>query len=674
MRPLLFAFVLIMAGFTTSFGQAKKYVIFEHFTNASCAPCASANPYFEAVAAVNKGKFHHIAYHTNWPGTDPMNAHNPTDVQTRVTYYGVTGVPDMEMQGNKYSGSPAGVTQEMLDNVASESSPIRLKVTETSNGTDRTVRVVVYTLATVPAATYKIRTAVVESEINYVTAPGSNGEKDFPNVMRKMLPTAAGDAYTPAAVGDSVVFTYTYTLNLVTWDTTRIYPVAFVQNETTKEILNSGSALDPAWELIPGDLSFEEGASGVPINFAAKLYNMAKVQGNFRIKFTATQPVDWTAALTFDGNPVTDSLDVIMSADELNDFALTVTPGTSVGLTTYYIIVQSLDDATLAPQVVQYNVVYGITDLIVHNAGGWTGGAPADFEQDYVNGLVSAGNTTYAATSYAVFEKGMAAQKLGGVGHIYFNVAWSFPSFTDDNILIFQNFMDNGGNLWVAGQDIGWETWDPSGYGTTATKAFYTNYLNASYGADGSTANNSVSANTADAVFGTVSTSTLVNVYGGSNMYPDQISPVGNGVNIFNYLNNVAKPAGVRATDGTYKVVYLGFDPPMVSDVAVRTEIVKLAHDWFHGIISADEYTAAMKTLNAAYPNPANSYLMIPVENAAVGAQVVVSDITGKTVFVESAFSGNNLKINTNTLNNGNYFYTITSNGKTTTGKFQVVR
>jgi hypothetical protein len=39
--------------------------------------------------------------------------------------------------------------------------------------------------------TYKLHLALIENMVSYATAPGSNGEKDFPNLLRKMLPNAS---------------------------------------------------------------------------------------------------------------------------------------------------------------------------------------------------------------------------------------------------------------------------------------------------------------------------------------------------------------------------------------------------------------------------------------------------------------------------------------------------
>ena len=575
MRKITFLFTLLLgcAVSFTSFGQAKKNVIFEHFTNASCGPCASQNPVFQDnILNQNFGRIHHIAYHTSWPGTDPMNAYNPTEVQARVTYYGVTGVPNMRMQGNKYNGSPAGVTQEMVDNVASESSPIRIKVKETTIGTNRDVVVTIYTVGVEPTGVLKLRVAVVEREINYVTAPGSNGEKYFPNVFRKMLPNTTGDTYSPAATGDSVIFNYSYALDLANWDTSRIYSIAYVQNNSGKEVLNSGSALDLEWELVSQDTLFKKGTIGNTTNFSTQLSNLADLSENYRIKFFSSEPVNWSSSFEYNSVNYTDSVDINMNPKTSLDIDISVQPGATPAIGEYFFSIQSLDNPEFAPQVLRFYVISGITDLIVNGSGGWGDGVQYDFEQEYRDALSYAGNTSYAATSARIMVKGFDANTLTDVNNIYANISWTFPSLADDEAISLENFMDNGGNLFISGQDIGWDIMSGDGYGTATTQSFYTNYLHASYISDGSTSNNLLTANSSDGIFGGVANSSIAGVYGAGNefMYPDQVSPVGIGQAIFYYNSNPSVISGIRANNGTYKMVYLAVCVQMLDDNNVK--------------------------------------------------------------------------------------------------------
>ena len=106
----------------------QNKILFEHFTQASCNPCAENNPALNSLMLQNQGKYVHIAYHTSWPGFDPMYNFNKTQSNSRVKYYGITGVPDVIVNGTNNVGSPSDVTQEMIDQNYQKNSPIKIDI------------------------------------------------------------------------------------------------------------------------------------------------------------------------------------------------------------------------------------------------------------------------------------------------------------------------------------------------------------------------------------------------------------------------------------------------------------------------------------------------------------------------------------------------------------------
>ena len=130
---------------------------------------------------------------------------------------------------------------------------------------------------------------------------------------------------------------------------------------------------------------------------------------------------------------------------------------------------------------------------------------PIHSNLNLLNGLTTAGCSSIGATGQEILLKLSKTASLSGVKNLYFNVGWSFPSLTDSNVIELTKFLDNGGNMMISGQDIGWETWNTTTpYGTTATKNFFTNYLNASWNADGGSTNSTLRAVTTDAIYGNV--------------------------------------------------------------------------------------------------------------------------------------------------------------------------
>ncbi len=219
--------------------QMQRTILAEEFTQASCAPCASQNPGFHATLTANANRIVSIKYQTSWPGTDPMNAHNPAQVQTRVTYYGVTGVPNTLMDGLDKTSPSAGFTNAKINARYAIPSPFEVKVSHRISAANDSVYVrAVYKPLTTMTAPLKAHIAVVEREINFTTAPGTNGEKNFYSIMKRMLPGDQGTDIPVTAVGDSVVvseawkFANVYSIN-------EIGVVSFVQNNTTKEVYQS---------------------------------------------------------------------------------------------------------------------------------------------------------------------------------------------------------------------------------------------------------------------------------------------------------------------------------------------------------------------------------------------------------------------------------------------------
>ena len=236
---------------TVVMAQTQRFVVFEEFTQASCGPCASQNPAFNALLASNSTKTIGLKYQTSWPGFDPMNLHNPTEVATRVTYYGVSGVPYCRMDGSTeptgsaYAGAPANVTQNMINTRYAITSPFEVTVSHTvNNALDSAFITVVVknvsgsTLTSGSAGSLKLHVIIAEEEINFNSAPGSNGEKDFYGVMKKMVTTDAGLAMADSWTNNQTqTFTYDVALPSYMYNLGEVAIVSFVQENTTKEIL-----------------------------------------------------------------------------------------------------------------------------------------------------------------------------------------------------------------------------------------------------------------------------------------------------------------------------------------------------------------------------------------------------------------------------------------------------
>ena len=239
-------------GICFSFGvmaQTQRMVLTEEFTNASCGPCAGQNPAYNALLDANPTKIVSIKYQTVWPGTDPMNADNPTEVATRVTYYGVTGVPYAPLDGDTmplvdwagtgYTGGPYHYDQAMIDSAYASPAPFAINLTHsiTSDLDSIFITCVVNAAQAVNLPQLFLRMAIVEKTITFASAPGSNGETEFYNVMRKMIPNATGTTLSATWTnGQSQTFTFGVPIPSYIHNPTQIAVVAFIQENATKHV------------------------------------------------------------------------------------------------------------------------------------------------------------------------------------------------------------------------------------------------------------------------------------------------------------------------------------------------------------------------------------------------------------------------------------------------------
>jgi hypothetical protein len=191
--------------------------------------------------AANPTKVVAVKYQVSWPGTDPMNAQNPTEIAARDDYYGITGVPDRVMDGTNMD-----VTQAAIDARYAVPSPVNMTVSHVVNSTTNTVNIVV--TVTAPAVWNPSNTvmqlAMIERNITFTSAPGSNGETVFHNVMRKMIPSPTGTAVVASnfnAANGTQTFTFSgIAIPTYIYNPNEIGFVAWVQNNTTKEVYQAG--------------------------------------------------------------------------------------------------------------------------------------------------------------------------------------------------------------------------------------------------------------------------------------------------------------------------------------------------------------------------------------------------------------------------------------------------
>ena len=241
--------------------QNERVLLFECFTNTSCGPCASQNPALDALINANADRVAAIKYHMNWPGAnDPMYLHNTVDNNARKSVYNVNSVPHTVVDGIRFANVPGSLTQNMVNNWLNIESPFEMRLSYEVDETANTITVHVMGRASqAVAGNVKLYVGVIEREIHYNSAPGSNGERDFYSVMKKLLPSASGTSIGNVEAGSYFAYSFSWELANV-YNNDQLDAIAWLQNINTKEVYQackSSESIEPFYanEAMLSDIS-----------------------------------------------------------------------------------------------------------------------------------------------------------------------------------------------------------------------------------------------------------------------------------------------------------------------------------------------------------------------------------------------------------------------------------
>lgn len=587
--------------------QSPRMMLVEEATNASCPPCAAQNPFYEEYLAMahNEADLIPIVFHSNFPGKDVMNAANAAMDNGRVSYYGINGVPAVVVNGHTptrvtggYDGAPADTTAifNAMVGVRGTISPITIHVTQKLQTDSITAYVDLSSIEALPKST--LRVVLVERTHNYASA-GTNGEKDFYYIARAMLPTNAGTPVTLAAGGNSS-FTATYKLDS-TWNRDQMYVVAFVQRDSTHDVLQAASsrirfaayadgpetarrAGDPtqcAWnvKIAPSDstpISIKILSTSMPTGW----------QSDVRVHETSLQP----------GQVFTTS-----SFETLDSLLVGITPSGTSGLGKVTVRITGLQGGVIDRT---YKLYSGQFDIVI---------LPRDEGDTNIiaryNGAMSG-----EPLSYVTIERG--DEYLFRLSDHKVVVCEVGKSVLDrPNIDTLQAYIRGGGRLFLAGAEIGWGLADTGATDTEHDVDFLTNDLHAVYVKDDAAAS-TVNGTAGDTITNGLTFSITSGVQNQDT--PDQIAPGPNAVAILHYGSSTSTVAGIRYADATHRLVYLGFGLEGMGDATKRAQLLQRGIAWLLGSettlagVDAPSVTLS-RAVGGARPNPTQGVFAVPL-------------------------------------------------------------
>jgi len=668
-------FILVIILLSTSIltSQVRRIALIEEATNASCPPCASNNPILQEFFESYYGGVISVRYHASWPGTDPMYSLNTTDNTNRINYYGISGVPNYLMDGTNYGvpGNGEAMYNQMYERLALQS-PVKIYVDATATVDSVYGTIAIKAFDDVTQSNLRLRIAVIERMIVYGSPPGTNGETIFPDVMRKMVPDGNGTSIASISNGDSLTFYFSTPTN-AQWNVDDLAVVAFLQSDGSKEVIQS-NINHPTYIIETQDNLIDFVDLNQTYSKTCYIVNDNEATLNIRLKTKeADLPNDWTYNLVYNGTNY-DSVDVSFAPGDTLFFGFVLNTGSepSTGQSKLHFIAQNLHVPYEYGFNIKYSALQKIGAVLLVDADGGTSG-----HSYYATSISNAGY------DHTLFDKSLIAQIPNQIlsleyKSIFWTIGWAFPAFELSDITFLKDYLDGGGNLFIGGQDIGWDIFDPSGSSTfQQAKDFYNMYMDARYISDDS------GIFSGEGIPGTLGEGISFNINPISGArYPEVISSYsGTGDSLFFYTGTTK--VGALAYEGAnFKSVYLGIGLEQVSDAAARDTLVARALRWFDELVvnvDEDETLPVSFQLGQNYPNPFNpsttiTYSLANEEHVSLKVYDIMGREVAELVNEDQTAGTYSLNFDASSLASGMYFYSISAGNFASTKKMVLLK
>lgn len=288
-----------------------RTVLLEGFTSSTCPPCVYGNVKLKEVLSQNNGLYALIKYQTNIPS--PGDPYYTAEVGERFSHYGVSGVPHIVLDGT-IGESTSDLTNELLEQL--QSLPAFVKLNVDVSVQDDIVSATARINSTINLSNPDIKLFITVIEKVTTQNIGTNGEKEFNQVMKKFMPEAGGigvgniiantDAIfqqkwefkgnyrKPAGGSDPINHDIEHSIE----DFDNLQVIAWIQNVKTKEIYQAASADAPPATLrtvnfhtieeyggtLTASINGNSVESGTPVEIGAEMIFVAAPATGYRIK------------------------------------------------------------------------------------------------------------------------------------------------------------------------------------------------------------------------------------------------------------------------------------------------------------------------------------------------------------------------------------------------------
>jgi len=346
---------------------------------------------------------------------------------------------------------------------------------------------------------------------------------------------------------------------------------------------------------------------------------------SYYVDITMDAPVGWTGEYTSDNGtfPFGHQDLINVPAGDTAVIMVTVNPNGIDGYGNTQVQFTSMNDPGVTAIANLRNVTTTGVQVLVVDAS----------EEDYGSLVSNSLDNVYTGTHGQVSRSAVTASV--DLSNFYV-VTWSAgnepAAFYPEEVIALEDYLEGGGNLFINGQNIGSDIFEPNGQSQFA-QSFYNNYLHADYIAN--SIYNILLGYDGDPITDGITPFVIGSIYEKS---PDEILPIdADGTPILKF--NIQGVNSIRVSTSASRIVYLGIGFEQITDEATRDTIMARSINWLSqntvGVDAESNSIPDSYSLDQNYPNPFNPATKITYSVSQESPVTIkVFDLIGQEVAV----------------------------------------
>jgi len=675
----LFLFVIISGSISDLNAQTRNPVV-EFCTGTWCQWCPCGDFTLENLL-------------DDYPNLIPLAYHGPVGSDPYANFPGNQIISLLSMTGyptavvDRATGSPGDYTTWTSKVTSRVNVPPTVSI-EMEKSFDETTGQLEATINMTPledlTGTYSYNIILTEDSLIYdqvnnnVCVTGGAGWVHY-WVVRAMINGATGETLnsaSPWTTGDMISKTVSYNVSSA-FNADKCNLIVFVYKQNSP-LYSAQIQQGEQWTLIAPDYVASAASLSpdviadhdTPANFDVVIRNRGLMTDKYDISADFTGPAEWEVQFTTINGTFnlgeTDSVEVVPGDSTM--ITVTVNPNGTDGAGETKLNFASKFSPGNHGAVKMRNVTStGVYALVVDAGDGYS---------TYID---SSMQDVFSET-YGMISRSALQQPGVDLSHFYL-MTWSqgttLPAFYPEEVDALQSYLDGGGNLFINGQDIGSDIFEPTGQSQFA-QDFYHNYLHAEYVANSSNfflmkgVPGDVIGDGIQFVAGFVYDKSLEKI-SRYDSFADSVLLYFNGPDV----------SAIRSDNSISRVVYLGFGLEQIDDRAIRDTLFSRSVNWLtENVVVGNRHTANIPyafNLEQNYPNPFNPSTIIKYSIPSESFTTLkVYDVLGNEVATlvnsEKPAGSYDVEFNAAGLSSGIYFYKLQSSGSVLVRKMMIVK